>query len=85
MKANHGNSHIFLSNKKLEKVMINDAVLTSRVEEKLLGVTLDPELKKFEKHITGICNKAIQKTHVLPRVTSYVSLNKRRLLMKMFV
>ena len=34
-------SHILLSNAKTEKVKINDAVLTSSVEEKLLGVTLD--------------------------------------------
>ena len=84
MKANPGNSHILLSNKKTEKVKINDVVLTSSVEEKLLGITLDSELK-FEKHITDICNKASQKIHVLSRITSYMSLNMWRLLMKMFV
>ena len=56
MKANPGKSHILLSNKKTEKVAINDAVLNSSVEEKLLGITLDSELK-FESHITGVCNK----------------------------
>ena len=60
---------ILLSNKKTEKVKINDVVLTSSVEEKLLGITLDSELK-FEKHITDICNKASQKIHVLSRITS---------------
>ena len=63
---------------------INDAVLTSSAEEKLLGITLDSELK-FENHITDICNKASQKMHVLSKITSYMSLNKRRLLMKAFV
>ena len=84
MKANPGKSHILLSNKKTEKVNINDVVLTSGFEEKLLGVTLDSEVK-FEKYITDICNKASQKIHVLSRITSYTSLNKRRLLMKTFV
>ena len=84
MKANPGESHILLSNKKTEKVTINVVVLTSSVEEKLLGVTLDSELK-FEKHITGICNRASQKMHILFRITSYMSLNKRRLLIKTFV
>ena len=84
MKANPGKSHILLSTKKTEKVKINDVALTSSVEEKLLGITLDSELK-FEKHITDICNKASQKIHVLSRITSYTSLNKRRLLMKTFV
>ena len=55
MKANPGKSHILLSNKNTEKATINDVVLTSSVEAKLLGITLDSELK-FEKHITGICN-----------------------------
>ena len=47
MKANPGKSHILLSKKKIEKVTINDVVLTSSVEEKLLGITLDSE-HKFE-------------------------------------
>ena len=57
MKASPGKSHILLSNKKKEKVKINNVVLTSSVEEKLLGIILDSEFK-FEKHITHICNKA---------------------------
>ena len=84
MKANPGKSHILLSNKKTENVKISDVVLTSSVDEKLLGITLDSELK-FEKHITDICNKASQKIHPLSRITNYMSLNKRRLLMKTFV
>ena len=84
MKANPGKVHIFPSNMKTDKVRINDLVLTSNVEEKLLGITLDSELK-FEKHITDICNKASQKIQVLSRITSYMSLNKRRLLMNTFV
>ena len=84
MKGNPGKSHILLSNKKTEKVKINDAVLTSSVEEKLLGITVDSEVK-FEKHITDIFYKASQKIHVLSRITSYMSKNKRRLLTKKFV
>ena len=57
MKANPGNCYNLLSNKKTDKVEINDVVLTSSVEENLLGITLDSELK-FEKHITDILNKA---------------------------
>ena len=57
MKVGPGKSHILLSNKKTEKVTINAVALTSSVDEKLLGITLNSELK-FEKHITGIYNKA---------------------------
>ena len=63
---------------------IHDVVLTSRLEEKSLGITLDSELI-FEKHITSIFNKANQKIHFLSRIRSYMSLKKRRLLMKTFV
>ena len=83
MKANPGKSHILLSNKKTEKVTINDIVLTSSVDKELLGFTFDSELK-FEKPITGICNRASQKMHVLSRITSCMSLNKRKLLTKTF-
>ena len=72
--------HTLLSNKRTEKVKINDVVLNSSVENKLLGIILDSE-----KHITGICNKTSQKIYVMSRITSYISLNIAKLLMKMFV
>ena len=50
VKANPGKSHILLSNKKREKVKINNVV----------GIILDSELK-FEKHITDICNQTSSK------------------------
>ena len=68
MKSNSGKSHILLSDKKTEKVTVNDVVLTSSVEEKLLGFTPDSKLK-FEKHITGICNKVNEEINVLSRIT----------------
>ena len=83
MKANPGKSHILLSNKKIEKVRINDVVLTSSVKGKFLGITLNSELK-VEKQIIGICDKVSQKIDVLSRITSYMLLNKLRLLMKIF-
>ena len=48
--------------------MINVVVLTSSAEEKLLGITVDLELK-FEKRITGVCNKTSQKAYVLSKIT----------------
>ena len=53
MKANPGKSHILLSNKKTEKMMINEIVPMSIVKEKLLGTTLDYELN-LEK-----CNRCL--------------------------
>ena len=81
MKADHGKSHIFLFKKKTEKMTIDNVVKTSCVEEKLLGITLDSELK-FEKHSTDICNKPSLKVHMMSRFASYMSLDKRRRLGK---
>ena len=67
MKPNPEKSHILLSNKKTEKMTINDVVLTSSVEEKLFGITVNSKLKG-EKHITGICNKASQKYMFCPEL-----------------
>ena len=47
-------------------------IFLSNKKAELLGITLDLELK-FEKHITGICNKASQKIHVLSRIKSHVA------------
>ena len=84
MKGSPGKPHILVNNKNTENVAINDVVLTSSVEEKLLGTTLDSEVK-FEKHIIGICNKASQKIHAMPRIGSYILPNKRIFLMKTFI
>ena len=68
MKAIPEKSHILLSNKKTEKVTINDSVLTSSVEDQLLGITIDYELK-FEKHTTDICKNVSQKVQRLLKKT----------------
>ena len=42
--------HTLLSDKRTEKVKINDVVLNSSVENKLLGITLDSE-KTYYRHL----------------------------------
>ena len=84
MKADPRKTYILLSNDETEMVTISDIVLTSSIAEKLLGITLNSELK-FEKTHTGIRNKNSQKRHVMSRNKSYMSLHKWRLLMKTFV
>ena len=51
---------------------------------KLLGVTIDNELK-FDEHVSKLCKKASQKLHALARVSNYMSQDKLRMLMKAFV
>ena len=50
---------------------------------KLLETTLDDKLK-FDKHVENICQKASKKLNALARVTNYMQLSKRRILMNAF-
>ena len=52
--------------------------------EKLLGVTIDNRLS-FIEHVIKICDKASQKLNALARLSSFMSLEKRRIIMKAFV
>ena len=53
-------------------------------EEVLLGVRINSDLT-FKEHVTSFCSKANQKLHALTRVSKYISLQKRRILMKSFI
>ena len=60
LKANPGKSHILLSTNKPEIVSIDEISLAASFHEKLLGVTIDSELK-FENHIKELCLKVDKK------------------------
>ena len=51
---------------------------------KLLGVTIDQKLN-FSEHVRNLCKKASMKLHALARVSKYMSMNKRRIIMKAFI
>ena len=51
---------------------------------KLLGVKIDNEFK-FKEHVTNICNKVSQKLHALARISSYMKVDKLRLILKAFI
>ena len=51
--------------------------------EKLLGITLDSELK-FEEHIDKICNIVNKKLNAIHRIGSHMSLDKRKIAFKGF-
>ena len=64
---------------------ITDAFNFEKSETKnLLGVTFDKKLKS-EKHIITICQRANRKLNALARLTSYMELGKRRMLMNAFL
>ena len=84
MKANPGKPHILLSSKKPEIILANRISLAVSSHEKLLGVIIDLELK-FENHITELCLKVSKTVNALCRISSLMSLEKRRTLMKAFI
>ena len=67
LKANSGKSHISLSTNKLLIVSVDGISLTASSSKKLLGVTIDSELK-FENHIKEFCLKVIKKINALCRM-----------------
>ena len=84
MKANADKCHLLLSLTNNLEANIDGTIIKCSDNEKLLGVTIDNKLK-FEKHINNICGKASQKLNALARVSSYMDLPKRRLIMKAFI
>ena len=93
MKVNPGKCHTLLSTKNTIDVPLEGACIMSSSCEKLLGMTIDSDLKfdkyisdlKFDKHISDLCNKVSKKINALCRVTGYMPLQKRRIVMKTFV
>ena len=61
-----------------------DYIIKNCDNEKLLGVTVDANLNS-NCHIENILKKACKKVHVLARITPYMSIPKRKLLMNSFL
>ena len=83
MKANLNKCHLLLSTTDAFNFEISETVIRNSNSKKLLGVTFDNKLK-FEKHIITICQRANRKLNALARLTLYMELGKRRMLMNAF-
>ena len=84
LKANAGKPHLLLSTIKPEVVSIGRIPVAASSLEKLLGVTIDSELK-FENNIKELCLKVDKKIYALCHMSSSMSLEKCRTLMKVFI
>ena len=62
---------------------ISETVIRNSISKKLLGVTFDSKLK-FEEHIITICQRANRKLNALAKLTTYMELGKRLMLMNAF-
>ena len=59
-------------------------VVPSSSEVKLLGITIDYDLK-FKKHINELCRKASYELHALQRIRKYLSIDKAKLFANAFI
>ena len=84
MKANPGKCHVILSSNTQREIRFVNTSNASSLSEKLLGITLDSELK-FKEHINKICNIVNKKLNALHRTRSHMSLDKRKILLRDFI
>ena len=78
------NAIYFLSPFSNKEMTLANYKIASSNSEELLGVVIDSEVT-FAKHIENLCRKTNQKLHALARVANFMTLEKRRLVMKTFV
>ena len=83
VKAKKDKCHLVISNNEKVSMKIDNIELENTSSEKLLGIIIGSKLN-FKEHIEGITKKASRKVNVLPRITSYMNLTKRKLLMNSF-
>ena len=84
MKANHDLCHLLMSTLTPISIKVKDYIIKNSDNEKLLVVTVDANLN-FSCHLENILQKASKKVHVLARITYYLSIPKRKLLMNSFL
>ena len=85
LKANPDKFHMLLSNTDVNiKMKIDNYEIHNNKHKKLLGVTIDNKMK-FEEHVSNLCTKASQKLHALSRVSAFMNVKQRRIIMKSFI
>ena len=85
MKVTTDKCPLFIFGDRFEQMWarIRDDMIWENITVKLLGITIDNELK-FDEHITIICIKANRKLAVLKRMRKYLDFSTVRLLFKPF-
>ena len=72
-----------LSTQEETNIQIANTTIESSRSQKLLRIVIDNKLK-FELDFGNICQKANRKLNALARLTNYMELRKRRILMNAF-
>ena len=85
MKLNEDKCHFLISGSTEHLwIQVGEHIINETYQEKLLGVTIDKQLK-FHKHLSEICKKARAKVTALARLVKIIPFEKKKLLMKSFI
>ena len=85
LKANPDKFHLILSDPCKEyAINVEEFNISNSLNKKLLGVTIDNKLS-FDVHVGALCNKASQKVHALSRISHFMGIKQRQIIMKAFI
>ena len=83
LKDNVDKCHVLVSTNKPVGIKIGDYTIDNSECRKLLGVKIDVNIN-FNDNISDLCKKASRKISAIARVTPFMGLSKRKLLMNAF-
>ena len=84
IKANVDKCHLILSTNEPFLINIDNEVIKSSSNKKLLRIDLNNRLG-FDTRVASICNRVSNKLHALARISQYMNIHKRRMTMKAFI
>ena len=82
--TNSSKIHFLLSAFETNSIKIQNSCISPSFSKELLGLKIDSNLT-FLEHINSLCSKANKKLCALFRVSKYMGMNKRRILMKSYI
>ena len=82
MKANADECHLLVNSKEKKCAEIGIYDIQRKEQQKLLGGLIE---KTFDKHSDSLCTNISQKLNVLCRASSFISTEKKQLVMKAFI
>ena len=83
MKANKNKCHHIVNSNEDVSMKLDSIEIENSNCERLLRVKIDSKLN-FKEHLGGIIKKTSRKTNALTRITPYMNIAKRRLLINSF-
>ena len=83
MKSNADKCNLLVSTNETVKIQVGNYNIANSKCEKLLGINFDHNMN-FDKHLSELCKKASRKINALSRITPYMNVSKKRVLMNAF-